>query len=464
MQRRTFRSEKGDIRTGNIYAIECKDDNHFYRGRVDKIEKSKKFSGNEYIVTLVDFADHYETVPNAKIFELPEDLLSIPPQSFNCQIRNLIMPAADRNYKVIEETLLIGKYFRKLFSVSKQAYVVFHPTGLRSGPRYEVDISRSLDLLNEFIKDNIEEYDEVPKEAIKQSKEKVKDWLVRNLNVIAEPTKVFTVPSISLKEDSDCFVECVMEHIVSPELFYLHLLDEKYEGKELIELSAKLTQAILSKDKITNVTYEVGQYVAVEEDGEWLRGQVQNCSQFIEVFLIDYGEIVFANLSQVQPLPLEFANLHKFALPCKLDGIKPIEGSKFSKEACDFFKEICQDPIGYKFKHGSNTNLPLSIVLYRDHSTLTVNQEMIENNFALSHGVEWDPMTSDFISPQFKQLDEEQHQQDQEDQKMCKFYRFSGKCPQGRNCPRIHIQTGSGKSLKKFKESVVKYFPFQNSI
>ena len=56
---------------------------------------------------------------------------------------------------------------------------------------------------------------------------KVKDWL---LSQCKEAEVVTEIPSLEFDEQEGAILECGIEHIVSPSLFYINLTDKKYKG------------------------------------------------------------------------------------------------------------------------------------------------------------------------------------------------------------------------------------------
>ena len=59
------------------------------------------------------------------------------------------------------------------------------------------------------------------------SPNKVKDWL---LSQCKEAEAVTEIPSLEFDEQEGAILECGIEHIVSPSLFYINLTDRKYKG------------------------------------------------------------------------------------------------------------------------------------------------------------------------------------------------------------------------------------------
>ncbi len=55
---------------------------------------------------------------------------------------------------------------------------------------------------------------------------KVGNWLERfeDVEVVTE------IPCVELEEEDGAIVECGIEHIISPNLFYINLTDKKYKG------------------------------------------------------------------------------------------------------------------------------------------------------------------------------------------------------------------------------------------
>ena len=85
---------------------------------------------------------------------------------------------------------------------------------------------------------------------------------------------------------------------------------------------------------------EVGCLVAVlsEEDDCWYRGRVVSIESDIDnwddvgtnlrVFILDFGDILSVNLSQVADLKPDFLSMHFQAIECRLAYIRPLPGGE----------------------------------------------------------------------------------------------------------------------------------------
>ena len=57
--------------------------------------------------------------------------------------------------------------------------------------------------------------------------DKVVNWFSHQFQ---EAEAVTEIPRVELEEDDGAIVECGVEHIISPGLFYINLTDKKYKG------------------------------------------------------------------------------------------------------------------------------------------------------------------------------------------------------------------------------------------
>ena len=77
------------------------------------------------------------------------------------------------------------------------------------------------------------------------SPNKVKDWL---LSQCKDAEAVTEIPSLEFDEPEGAILECGIEHIVSPSLFYINLTDKKYKGcRTVFKLSCSRSRNVLIK-------------------------------------------------------------------------------------------------------------------------------------------------------------------------------------------------------------------------
>jgi hypothetical protein len=463
-----------------------------YRGKVLKMAtKSKKL-----LVRFIDFGN-VDTLEGHAIFELPPNLESIPAQAVHCCLRGDARHASSGGK--------CEELFRNFFRVGKPVKATLHKNTSQtfpSQPDYETEVSLRVDFADILREDLRLEAGLVEEERNKTSccssaedptkvggsETKVQTWLASTLEDAndtflsydddddddddeddnnSEDDFVVEIPTIELDEENGARVECVIEHVESPALFYVHLTDPKYHGAELGKLSASLSQYYMHKKLTWPIQLMDGSFVAVNDptDG-WMRGMIvgsrkDNNGSCYRVFLVDYGDHIEVPEDQLRRLPANFGVLPRFALPCSLLAINPCFGSKvFSPEAVNRLK-TCSAQGTHYFIY--DPEMPQKIVLLMGSSSVTFNDTLLNEGLAsspsdlakarqLKNACEvkaWDPMADDFMSPNNVPTRDEGIDgplnlvyNGKQEQKLCKFYRSTGRCARGRNCRFLHLQTG----------------------
>ena len=304
-----------EIKIGKTYAVLWSEDNFLYRGRVEEIRKSQNKMGNEYFVRFVDFGNT-ELVTRKDLRQLPDSvtLEKFPSQACRCRLRNLVTIS---NVYSLHESF---EHFKNIFKQGLKLYAILYKLCNHTRfqePQYEVDLSQSKEKLNEFFppqNDEVCARGKDQKSVAAASSNKVSEWLMRTLSQ-PEPE----IASLKIVEKEGARVECVIEHIVSPALFYIHLLDmNKYPGQQVLDLPRAMCHYFAKRTEELALL-SVGQYVAVKdvESGGWLRGQIETVvdKSHVDVFLVDYGDKIQVKFQDVRSLPMEFRALPKYAVP-----------------------------------------------------------------------------------------------------------------------------------------------------
>ncbi len=470
-----------DIRVGSIYSVRFSEDDYFYRGRVEEIRSAVRGEGNEYKIVFIDYGNS-EVASRQAIYQISDKLLNIPPQAFKCRLRHLVTQGSDGSVRFAPAEKVNEKFKRLLPSRPmhcKNVYALFHPLDAKvhpSEPDYFVNLSTSLELLEKYQalnspkilpptiiqEESIEEVNPISRETLSpEVKDKVEKWLLDSPETDkTEPVSMAETETespclqmslLELDEKPGAMVECVLEHIISPDLFYANLTHPKYKGSEVLCLSSEMGAYFKGKPFSMNANYQIGQFVAIKENDEWYRGQIEKISkETFGVFLVDFGDKLTAGKDSIHNLPPKFCTLPKFALPCRLSGIASIDGNLwYSKEATQTFRQMCAFDQLFKFRYDCNrTDLPLNVELFDSHG-LNIATAMIRKKVAkpVDYGSTlanvWDPMASDFKNPFMSQFDDIAGVY-QEEKRICRFFRANGRCPRGRNCQFYHVQTGSG--------------------
>lgn len=452
----------GDVKIGDRYSVLRIEDDCFYRGRVENIQKNLRGSGNVYKVRFVDYGNVVK-VFKGEIHTLPENLCDIPDKAFRCTLKTLITPTGNFSNAELRPSQL-----EKSFQINRNLYAalwrnVDKVTGQE--PDYFADIARKKEALENYI--NTSYRPKVEKEPLLapeiQSVEKVKDWLQTVTIGITTPQdspnesfqsyessdedeityeRALKIPTVQVNEENGSKVECVIEHIESPGLFYVHLTGAKYKGEMLENLSDQLSEYLNGKKvKVPSSNYVYGDLVAVREmQDAWIRGQIEEyepSDDTFKVFLIDYGDTIYSRRADLRYLPAEFGNAPKFALPCSLKGIKPLSGlAHFSPEATNAMKKLALDSIHYFIFDLKTQDLPLDITLFSINSSTSLNDALANDGLVSlkqrhkSKVENWDPMTADFFSPSNVPTADNDYfpaeNNAKPEERLCKFFRGNG--------------------------------------
>jgi len=184
---------------------------------------------------------------------------------------------------------------------------------------------------------------------------------------------------------------------------------------------------------------------------------------------VDYGEKILVKLRDIRQLEPVFCRLPKQAIPCCLDDFP--QDSINEQFAAECLRSIMKDT-KYDFRlvhQQTEMKVPLPVYIFCElngegreesemegrfiHDMIMEQQKPVDpiTSSSPSGGPQWDPMKADFEMPsnrttalqQKVQLDSEIIGADEIPSiRICKFYRFNGKCAAGNDCEYKHIRTG----------------------
>ncbi|NWI58838.1 TDRD5 protein, partial [Calyptomena viridis] len=144
-----------------------------------------------------------------------------------------------------------------------------------------------------------------------------------------------------------CLVGVVVEFVVSPSQFYIHICNREtsYKLQDLMFEMRHLYSHKLASDKYVMPESAVrpGQLCCVMVSNWWYRVIIHRVisDQEVEVFYADYGHLQVVQKSRLRFLKWHFLNLPAQAIPCSLAWVKPVEGS-WSPAATLLFKNLCR--------------------------------------------------------------------------------------------------------------------------
>jgi len=278
---------------------------------------------------------------------------------------------------------------------------------------------------------------------------------------------VTEIPRVELEEEDGAIVECGVEHIISPGLFYINLTNKKYKGLELFQLNEDLKRHMIHSWNNFYQPVQCGDFVAVKEridgngeiwtndqiTGNFFRGQILDEikeNRKVKVFLVDFGDTIEVCHKDIRPLPEAFATFPQFALPCCLKNVRPLEGDGCPPDTVQLFRSLAprEKIFRFQFEKTKEVMYPLKIDLFIDENCdKTIAQILIERGYVkpIKPPVIWNPMAADYMKPVMVANSEgpmDGFDRRSED-RLCKFYRFNGNCRRGINCGFLHVQTGS---------------------
>ncbi|NWU12892.1 TDRD5 protein, partial [Cephalopterus ornatus] len=144
-----------------------------------------------------------------------------------------------------------------------------------------------------------------------------------------------------------CLVGVIVEFVVSPTQFYIHLWgrETSYKLQDLMFEMRHLYSHKLVSDKyvMPDSAVRPGQLCCAMVSKWWYRVIIHRVisDQEVEVFYADYGHLQIVQKSWLRFLKWHYLKLPAQAIPCSLAWVKPVEGT-WSPAATLLFKNLCR--------------------------------------------------------------------------------------------------------------------------
>ncbi|XP_023787501.1 tudor domain-containing protein 5 isoform X2 [Cyanistes caeruleus] len=144
-----------------------------------------------------------------------------------------------------------------------------------------------------------------------------------------------------------CLVGVIVEFIVSPSQFYIHVCSREasYKLQDLMFEMRHVYSHKVASDKyiMPESAVRPGQLCCVMVSKWWYRVIIHRVinDQEVEVFYADYGHLQIVQKSWLRFLKWHYLNLPAQAIPCSLAWVKPVEGT-WSSAAILLFKHLCR--------------------------------------------------------------------------------------------------------------------------
>ncbi|NWX27127.1 TDRD5 protein, partial [Notiomystis cincta] len=144
-----------------------------------------------------------------------------------------------------------------------------------------------------------------------------------------------------------CLVGVIVEFIVSPSQFYIHICstEASYKLQDLMFEMRHVYSHKVASDKYVMPESAVrpGQLCCVMVSKWWYRVVIHRVinDQEVEVFYADYGHLQIVQKSWLRFLKWHYLKLPAQAIPCSLAWVKPVEGT-WSSAAILLFKHLCR--------------------------------------------------------------------------------------------------------------------------
>ncbi|NXL74182.1 TDRD5 protein, partial [Leptocoma aspasia] len=144
-----------------------------------------------------------------------------------------------------------------------------------------------------------------------------------------------------------CLVGVVVECVVSPSQFYIHICstEASYKLQDLMFEMRHVYSHKVASDKyiMPESAVRPGQLCCVMVSKWWYRVIIHRVinDQEVEVFYADYGHLQIVQKSWLRFLKWHYLKLPAQAIPCSLAWVKPVEG-KWSSAAILLFKHLCR--------------------------------------------------------------------------------------------------------------------------
>ncbi|NWV71384.1 TDRD5 protein, partial [Malurus elegans] len=144
-----------------------------------------------------------------------------------------------------------------------------------------------------------------------------------------------------------CMVGVIVEFIVSPSQFYIHICckETSYKLQDLMFEMRHVYSHKVASDKyiMPESAVQPGQLCCVMVSKWWYRVIIHRVinEQEVEVFCADYGHLQIVQKSWLRFLKWRYLKLPAQAIPCSLAWVKPVE-STWSTAAILLFKHLCR--------------------------------------------------------------------------------------------------------------------------
>ncbi|XP_066181627.1 tudor domain-containing protein 5 [Sylvia atricapilla] len=144
-----------------------------------------------------------------------------------------------------------------------------------------------------------------------------------------------------------CLVGVIVEFVVSPSQFYIHLCSTETSSKLqdlMFEMRHVYSHKVASdKYVVPESAVRPGQLCCVMVSMWWYRVIIHRVinDQEVEVFFADYGHLQIVQKSSLRFLKWHYLKLPAQAIPCSLAWVKPMEGT-WSSAAILLFKHLCR--------------------------------------------------------------------------------------------------------------------------
>ncbi|NXX68062.1 TDRD5 protein, partial [Spizella passerina] len=146
---------------------------------------------------------------------------------------------------------------------------------------------------------------------------------------------------------SRCLVGVIVEFVVSPSQFYIHVCstEASYKLQDLMFEMRHVYSHKVASDKyiMPESAVRPGQLCCVMVSKWWYRVIIHRVinDQEVEVFYADYGHLQIVQKSWLRFLKWHYLKLPAQAIPCSLAWVKPVEGT-WSSAAILLFKHLCR--------------------------------------------------------------------------------------------------------------------------
>ncbi|NWW58709.1 TDRD5 protein, partial [Ifrita kowaldi] len=146
---------------------------------------------------------------------------------------------------------------------------------------------------------------------------------------------------------SRCLVGVIVEFVVSPSQFYIHICstEASYKLQDLMFEMRHVYSHKVASDKyiMPESAVRPGQLCCVMVSKWWYRVIIHRVinDQEVEVFCADYGHLQIVQKSWLRFLKWHYSKLPAQAIPCSLAWVKPVEGT-WSSAAVLLFKHLCR--------------------------------------------------------------------------------------------------------------------------